>query len=733
MNKVFKNKKIFLLLLIFLIASSSCFAIPKFSDDPNSFMYQNNWDAPFVKGILSFGLALWNFRGLAIKLCTFFFFLNLCWQSFKLWFGTIEIKKVVIDIVYKLLMVTVLMNVYPVIVDGVLSMGSNIGMTYSNASGELAGQLAIIYEDCYQTSAQAMKKIEEIINSGDVKKLSKNDINKLANVMQMDPSQLEAKLKESNPEFTQGAFNRTGKTKLKTWQVLLAAGAGVAAGVGVIMAGPPILLGLAVVGAAAGATGVTAGLFKGANAAFDHFKNNSTKNRAKELNQWLENPDVENMMIIYKAFNDTFGQQVMTSEELKSMYHDGPSSEKAQKNKTEEEIKKSIASFVTNMQLDINYEDEDASKTFTTAILAPSAMIRLGLMECQVLRNKADIKVNKDIDGDGKSNFNFFTSDFMDFTKVGFLEISALLTKLILPWALMIPIIFCTLEYVVMILEYYMVTSIGVIFIPLLLFDPTKQYGAKLLHLFVSYFLKVLVTTWVCMWCLSNMLSTGLFCMTSNSFTFQVLAFAIFQMMLSLMISQQAPNIASVLLNGEGRMGFGTAMQTAHQVGHAVRSGMNMAKQASRSVASAPAKAENAIKTGYAAKGAIENAKQTTQARREAVNQAGQGFYKALRQNGVSAEDARTETKQFQEDFNKQMKHESKAARRAQMINGYNVNAGKKIDENPSEMIGNVGSAANGGGEITPQMARQIGSARASHAVGKKIEDLDKVKPKPKA
>ncbi len=95
--------------------------------------------------------------------------------------------------------------------------------------------------------------------------------------------------------------------------------------------------------------------------------------------------------------------------------------------------------------------------------------------------------------------------------------------------------------------------------------------------------------------------------------------------------------------------------------------------------------------------------------------------------------DTRTETKQFQKDSNKEMKQESKAARRAQLVNGYNVNADKKLDVNPSEMVGNVGSAANGGGEITPQMARQIGSARASHAVGEKIEDLDKVKPKPKA
>ena len=223
--------------------------------------------------------------------------------------------------------------------------------------------------------------------------------------------------------------------------------------------------------------------------------------------------------------------------------------------------------------------------------------------------------------------------------------------------------------------------------------------------------------------------------MTSNSFTFQVLAFAIFQMMLSLMISQQAPNIASVLLNGEGRMGFGTAMQTAHQVGHAVRSGMNMAKQASRSVANAPAKAENAIKTGYAAKGAIDNAKQTTQARREAVNQAGQGFYKALRQNGVSAEDARTETKQFQKGLTKEMKQESKAARKAQMINGYNVNAGKDINKGDTAayMVGNVGSGANGGGEITPQMARNIATARAGRAAGERLEKMDKVKPKPNA
>lgn len=726
LNLETSKKKIILLLICMLALCSTISAVPLFTENPDSYMYNNYWDTGFVKGILSFGLSLYNFRGLAQKLCIFLFFLNICWHSFKLWFGAIEIKKVAIDILYKFLLVTALMTVYPNVVDGVLSVSSNIGMTYSNSTGELCRELSIIYEECYVTSAQAMTQITKIIESGEVKKLSKQDINKLANVMQMKPEELQEKLEKANPNFKNSWTNKTGKTKLKTWQVLTAAVAGVGAGVAVVFAGPPVLLGAAVGAAAVAGAGGTALIFSGANTIWDAIGKNATQAKVREINQFLEDPDVENMMIIYKAFNDTFGQEVMTSAELKAMAEKGPDAKDGVKLSKENIIESRIASFITNLYLDIDYDSENSPKHFTTAIIAPSSMIRLAMMEAQVIRNKADIKVNKDIDGDGKSNFNFFTSDFLDFTKVGFLEISALLTKLLLPWILVIPVIYCVIAYIVCILEYYIVTSIGILLVPLLLFDPTKQYAAKLLHMFFSYFLKIMVITWVSMWCLANLLSTGRIVMCAgNSFSFQMLAFVLFQMIISLTISQAAPNIASVLLTGESRMGIGDVANVGRQMGHAMHMGSHMAHKAAHTAG----QVGNGIQNGVKAYGAAHNAHQSSIARREAVKAAGKEFSQHMHDNASSIyknsgmsksqidDDIEKKTKAFEKETKNTMRAEDRSARIAQNIYGQNINQSRNGPD-----IGGVGKLSKDGKNMNEIDIRDNAVERANE----KLAEADK-------
>ena len=82
-EKIFNKKRIFIF-LSFLLLGSLAFAMPPLNVDKTSDMWNNNWDLPIIESIVMFGGSLYYFMMTATKLCIFFFFLNICWHSFKL-------------------------------------------------------------------------------------------------------------------------------------------------------------------------------------------------------------------------------------------------------------------------------------------------------------------------------------------------------------------------------------------------------------------------------------------------------------------------------------------------------------------------------------------------------------------------------------------------------------------------------------------------------------------------
>lgn len=275
-------------------------------------------------------------------------------------------------------------------------------------------------------------------------------------------------------------------------------------------------------------------------------------------------------------------------------------------------------------------------------------------------------------------------------------------------------------------LEYYLVTSVGILFVPLLLFAPTKQYAAKLLHMFFSYFLKIMVITWISMWCLANLLSTGRIVMCAgNSFSFQMLAFVLFQMIISLTISQAAPNIASVLLTGESRMGIGDVANVGRQMGHAMHMGSHMAHKAAHTAG----QVGNGIQNGVKAYGAAHNAHQNSIARREAVKAAGKEFSQHMHDNASSIykdsgmsekdinKDIKKKTKAFEKETMSTMRAEDRSARIAQNIYGQNINKGRA-----GTAIGGIGRQDSSGQTMNEIEIKQNAAKRAAE----KLSEADK-------
>lgn len=210
-----------------------------------------------------------------------------------------------------------------------------------------------------------------------------------------------------------------------------------------------------------------------------------------------------------------------------------------------------------------------------------------------------------------------------------------------------------------------------------------------------------------------------------NSFSFQMLAFVLFQMIISLTISQAAPNIASVLLTGESRMGIGDVANVGRQMGHAMHMGSHMAQKAAHTAG----QVGNGIQNGVKAYGAAHNAHQSSIARREAVKAAGEEFSHHMHDNassiykgsGMSEKDQNKDitkkTRAFKKEAMKTMRAEDRSARIAQNIYGQNINQSRIGPE-----IGGVGRLNKDGKNMNEIDIRNNAVERANN----KLAEADK-------
>jgi type IV secretion system protein TrbL len=125
--------------------------------------------------------------------------------------------------------------------------------------------------------------------------------------------------------------------------------------------------------------------------------------------------------------------------------------------------------------------------------------------------------------------------------------------------------------------EYFIVTAVGVIFIPFCLWDGTKSFTAKPITLFTSYFIMIMVMVLCIFWVYSAFIYMGVSIMSSNApVSFLSFAYFIFTCLLGWVVTQNGPQIAVTILNGTPQLSMGEFL---HAAGTAV-AGAAMAKRA---------------------------------------------------------------------------------------------------------------------------------------------------------
>lgn len=241
-------------------------------------------------------------------------------------------------------------------------------------------------------------------------------------------------------------------------------------------------------------------------------------------------------------------------------------------------------------------------------------------------------------------------------------------------------------------------------------FDPTKQYGSKLLYLFFSYFMKVLTITVITYFCLGFLLKSGTYLMLNpDTFGFQSVAYGLFIFVLSLIMSQHGPEIGQILLTGNPALSAGSVANVGRQMGHAMHMGMHAAHNIKRGATAA----------GKAAVHGGENAVNMMQ-RRAAVFGAAKDLYDTKRENGAGRLSsfasaagfaAKTDTKLAAQDFMERTKQKM----------GYTPNK-----DNAGPQKGGLGALDSGKNKMGLQDNKAAMQARAKNAKEIAIAGMDK-------
>lgn len=248
----------------------------------------------------------------------------------------------------------------------------------------------------------------------------------------------------------------------------------------------------------------------------------------------------------------------------------------------------------TYISLDIFIKDADGNESF---YLSPGALLRMTLLAANIMHSKntsAFLQRNEEIDA---AKLNPFVSagrtiqSGMQFVLDGIVVWFCVIV-------LALCVIFALIQYIMTVIEFTIVAAVGVIFIPMLLFDGTKDIPKKLVPVFISFMVKMIVITLCLMFVYYLIIEFTVNTITSDGFDIVwLLVDVAFNAVLSYVMTQNAPKIAQTILTGQPQLSMGefvaaagTAAATAggmkaagaNAVRGAVNTGTNIAGEAGK-------------------------------------------------------------------------------------------------------------------------------------------------------
>lgn len=203
-----------------------------------------------------------------------------------------------------------------------------------------------------------------------------------------------------------------------------------------------------------------------------------------------------------------------------------------------------------------------------TPYLSPSAIVRITLLGCQILWEKNSMFLQTKYD-----EIDEETNKML----IGKTPVSA--TKKILAWfgnapefvmmmfcciCLIVASIFAVIQYTMTIIEYTIIVAMGIFFVPLILFDGTKDIPKKLVGVITAFFVKLMVITICLFFTFYMFISFAINQIQDNGgMNWVTVANVLFTSVLAFVLTGNAPKIAQTFLTGQPQLSMGEFVQGA--------------------------------------------------------------------------------------------------------------------------------------------------------------------------
>jgi type IV secretion system protein TrbL len=261
-----------------------------------------------------------------------------------------------------------------------------------------------------------------------------------------------------------------------------------------------------------------------------------------------------------------------------------------------------------------------------TAILSPGKIVKTAAIIASIISRKSSVDYAaalQDEEGDGKPKRGFIENTVQ--------SLLHFILQLFMTLGVLMSACFFDIQYIMCLFEYYLVTSIGVIFIPFCLWDGTKSFTAKLVTLFSAYFIKMMVMTLCVFWVFASYIQMGNNIMAEDITIFSF-AYFVFTLILGFAVTQNAPQMAVALLNGSPQLSMGEFMQAA---GTAAYSAAQAGKVAKATGGATVKTAQGAGKAGATTLAAAQASKQIAESTGQSRGAAFAGVMAGMFKDGI--------------------------------------------------------------------------------------------------
>jgi type IV secretion system protein TrbL len=494
------KKYIFLPAALFVLISSPAFCVSiinAIADHKFTLM-----DLPLANGMDYFFSALPYFASITLAMASILGFTTIIWNAFRLWAGTQDIKKAVIDIICKIVLFTALLNVYPAIVDFVLVKSSSWG---ANAGSGMAAVFVKFteYRDTMQIIYDKGRQQLDMIASGQTT-VSPDAARALAMSLYADEEKVEQFL-ASIPAPA------PGKTPVfMNWSSM----------------------------------STNTNVSRAMNAYNDPDSLEAKTKLRQEINnfyktmekargdQFASESELSNAVAVLNAMDEVFSENPAFTQAASS----GAS--------TADMSKYILDPYMKNAQGD------------PVGVLSPSAVVKMAVIISSIIQARMNAYYDENSAVMQEKTFFIEHPTFTGLLHIilGFLMVIGIIAA----------VCFYVIQYVMCIFEYAIVTSVGAIFIAFCLFDGTKTFAAKLITLFTSYFIKIMVMNFCLFWVLGTFVDVGSSIMMADE-PGSLLNFGYFFYTLTLcwVVTQNGPQIAVTLLNGTPQLSMGEFLHAA--------------------------------------------------------------------------------------------------------------------------------------------------------------------------